>query len=300
MSPLSLVILAAGRGSRFRGPKQLAAVGPSGEVLMAYSIHDAVGAGFQHFVIVTRAALQDPIERALQPVAESHGAVLSITVQTEPPGQGHEEAPRPWGPGHAVLCAGTMLTGPFGAANADDWYGPEAYRSLAAALDSASVAADTHHLVTYPVGNTLNDTEGVSRARCFIRPDGSLEGIAEVRDVRRIGDRVAGRSQDGTPVEMAPEAPVSTNLWGFQASILDQLEPHFLAFRESHAADTGREFLLPAIIHRLLVEGAIRVDTVPTREQLFGLTRQADLPIVRARIAGLVASGHYPLDLRSG
>ena len=292
MSSLPLVILAAGRGARFGGPKQLAAVGPQGDILIAYSVYDAVHAGFNRLVIVVREELADPLDRSLRPVTRALGVALSMVVQPEP----SRADLGSWGTGHAVLCAGTGLTGPFGVANGDDWYGPTAYRSLAATLDSDDGA---HVLVTYPVGNTLSDTDGVSRAVCDIRSDGSLAGLEELREVGRVGGRIRGRGEDGAPADIPLSAVVSTNLWGFRPSILDRLDARFTEFREDRHSDPHREFALPTVIHRLLQDGSIRVDTVPTDERMFGLTRPTDIARAQARLADLVASGHYPPDLRS-
>ncbi len=290
MSPLPLVILAGGRGSRFGGPKQLAEVGSCGDILIAYSIYDAVRAGFGPIVIVTREELMNPLDRALAPVIQSLGATLSLVVQPVP---SRADLPS-WGTAHAVLCACPEFAGPFGVANGDDWYGPTAYRSLAATLSSDDFA---HVLVTYPVGNTLANTDRVSRAVCDIRPDGSLAGLEEFREVEISRGRVTGRRGDEAPVEVPRSAMVSTNLWGFRPSICGHLDARFAAFRQG--LHDG-EFALPTVIHALLRDGSIRVDTTPTAESMCGLTRETDVPRVQARLADLVASGHYPADLRLG
>lgn len=290
MTSLPLVILAAGRGSRFGGPKQLAAVGSRGDVLIAYSIYDAVHAGFDHFLIVTREELVDSLDGALRPIIRALGATLSLVIQPTP---ASDQRP-PWGTAHAVLCAGSHLAGPFGVANGDDWYGRTAYRSLARALNSDDGA---HVLVTYPVVNTLTNTDRVSRAVCDIQFGRSLTGLVELREVEHSGGRVTGLGGDGAPVEVSSSALVSTNLWGFRLSILDHLDARFAGFQQG--LHDG-EFALPNVIHGLLQDGSIRVDTIPTDERMFGLTRQTDVAKVQARLADLVASGHYPPDLRLG
>jgi MobA-like NTP transferase domain len=297
---LSFLILAAGQGKRFGGPKQLAPVGPRDEILIAYTVHDAIRTGFQHIVIVARGEWAEPIEVELTPIVEQLGATLSIVIQPERPRLVPDEPPRAWGTGHAVLSARAALEGPFAVANGDDWYGPSAHRSLAAALGEDATRPDTHFLVTYRIANTLGGTERVTRARCRIREDGSLSQIEELFDVRPSGSRVVGFTEGGDRVTLSPSAPVSTNFWGFQASILEHLEVHFAAFSSDLEANAGREFLLPTVVDGLMEEGSIRVETRPTDERLCGLTRPEDLPNVRARIADLVASGFYPPDLRSG
>ena len=286
MTRLPLVILAAGRGSRFGGPKQIAPVGPSGELLCAYSAHDAARAGFGRILVVTGDQLAESIERSLRPVAEALGVALAIVVQ-----------PSPGGTAHAVRCAGAVLRGPFAVANGDDWYGPAAIRSLAVALSSPG---DRHVLVTYPVQNTLSETGGVSRALCTLGGDGSLSGIEELREVRRIDGQVVGHRPDGTAVSLGAGDPVSMNLWGFRPSIIHHLDVRFAAFLRDRVAGSRNEFAVPTTIHALLQEAAIGVDVIMAGERPFGLTTQSDLPRIRTRLAQLVASGLYPPDLRSG
>jgi hypothetical protein len=265
-------------------------VGARGDILIGYSIYDAVRAGFGPIVIVTREELGSSLDQALRPVTKALGTALSLVIQPVP----SWDALRSWGTAHAVLSARTYLTGPFGVANGDDWYGPTAYRSLAAALNSDDSG---HVLVTYPVANTLANTDRVSRAVCDIRHDGSLAGLEELRDVGSSGDCVTGRRGDGAPVDVPSSAMVSTNLWGFRPSILDHLDAGFAEFEQGLH---GGEFALPTVIHGLLQDGSIRVDTIPTDELMFGLTRKADAARVQNRLADLVASGRYPPDLRLG
>lgn len=300
MNSPALLVLAAGQGKRFGGLKQLATVGPQDEILIAYTIHDAVRAGCQHIVIVTREPCADLLDAALGPMVDRLGATLSIAIQLERPNLQPDETSRPWGTGHAILSARSHLTGSFAVANGDDWYGPTAYRLLMAALRSVVSSPDTHFLVTYAIANTLGDTKYVSRAHCTVRGDGTLARIEERLDVHCVGDRIVGFTEGGDRLSLLPTTPVSTNLWGFRPSILDRLAERFTAFSDDVEVSAIREFSLPAIINSLLEQDSIRVETLPTLERLFGLTSPEDLPRVRARIAALVASGVYPPDLRSG
>lgn len=300
MNPPALLVLAAGQGKRFGGPKQLATVGPQDEILIAYTIHDAVRAGFQHIVIVTREPYADLLGAELGPMVDRLGATLSIAIQVERPHLQPGETSRAWGTGHAILSARSHLTGSFAVANGDDWYGPTAYRLLMAALRSVVSSSDTHFLVTYAIANTLTDTKCVSRAHCTVRDDGTLAQIEERLDVHYVRDRIVGFTEGGDRLSLPPATPVSTNLWGFRPSMLEHLVVRFTAFSADAEVSAIREFSLPAIINDLLDQDSIRVETLPTLERLFGLTSPEDLPRVRARIAALVASGVYPPDLRSG
>jgi len=293
---LSLILLAAGKGTRFGGPKQLSAVGPNEEILSAYTIFDAVRAGIQHIVIVTRDSCVDLLKAELCPMIDGLGASLSIVVQADRPATPAGS----WGTAHAVLAAKGLIGARFGVANGDDWYGPSAHQVLADALRADLSPSSTHCLVTYPIVNTLVGTQRVSRARCTVRDDGSLMEIRELLDVHTADDRVLAFTEAGKQLDLPPGTPVSTNLWGFQPSIFEKLEEHFDRFSADLKEGDAREFALPAVINDLMKAGSIRVETRQTDELMFGLTRSEDLSRVRVRIADLVASGVYPPDLRSG
>lgn len=300
MNPPALLILAAGQGRRFGGPKQLASIGPQGEILTAYTVFDAIRAGFGQIVVVTSEGCAEPLEAELGPLVGRCRATLSIVIQPDRPRTRAGVRPGSWGTGHAVLSAQDVIDASFAVANGDDWYGPSAHRLVASALMSDVSAADTHFLVTYSIANTLGDTTGVSRAQCAIRNDGSLARIEELLDIQFVGDRIAGFAEDGSRLDILPGTPVSTNLWGFRASIFEHLAAQFDQFARSGAPEDECEFALPTQLNRLLEAGSIRVETRPADESMFGLTNPEDLPRVQARIADLVASGVYPADLRSG
>jgi MobA-like NTP transferase domain len=293
----TLLILAAGRGSRFGGPKQLTPVGPSQEPLLAYTIHDAARAGFGRVVLVCPPTLgADMAARFLA----CTGAIIEISAVEQTTTDGRST---PWGTGHAVLQARNALgSAPFGVANGDDWYGPDALATLARTLQENG--RTRHVLITYALAQTLAFTEGVSRGSCEIRAGdlqgdlpGNLLGVREIFDVRRGTPTYSGHLADGNPIDLPPDAPVSMNLWGFVPPFLESLEGSWRAFR---AARPGTEFLLPHAVTELIDSGEVRVETTPSSERPFGLTRPEDLMAVRQQIAGYVATGHYPADLRTG
>jgi NDP-sugar pyrophosphorylase family protein len=297
--PLTLVVLAAGRARRFGGPKQLARVGPSGEVLIAYTIHDALEAGFERIVAVTRAEWADVLQAELEPVVTQRGGRLSMAIQPDRPVDPASERPRAWGTGHAILSAAPLIEGGFAVANGDDWYGPSAIGRLHDALSAPGADEGEHVLVTYPVDVTLGSTRRVTRARCHVGRDGYLQEILELFDVESDDGTIRGRTESGEVVVIPPSTPVSTNLWGFRPTILERLRDRFEDFRAQEKVNAEREFLLPEVVDDLLREGAIRVLTVPAEDRLFGLTRPEDLTMARTRIEELVASGRYPRNLRS-
>jgi len=290
LSP-ALLILAAGRGSRFGGSKQLAPVGPAGEPLPAYLIHDAARAGFGRVVFVTPEGEADKMAREFNRWAPDS---LEIQAVDQPVPEGRE---KPLGTGDAVLRAMPLLADiPFTVANADDFYGPGALRALAAGL--LEPEGDHHLLVTYELGRTLVLADEVTRAFCETS-DGWLVGLREVFRVHAADTVFRGELADGQEVEALSSQPVSTNLWGFFPTFLPLLEDRWRRFQKTEP-DPDEEFLLPEAVAVLVGEGRIRVKTLPTRERLFGLTHPGDLPAVRREITRLVASGAYPADLRSG
>jgi len=267
---------------------------------MAYTVFDAIRAGFGPIVVVTSEDCAEPLDDELGSMVGRCGATLSIVIQEGRP-QVQTGAPlSTWGTGYAVLSAQGVIDTSFAMANGDDWYGPSAHRLVASALTSEVSVADSHFLVTYAIANTLGDTTGVSRAQCAIRDDGSLARIEELLDVQFVGDGIVGSAEAGSRMNIPPDTLVSTNLWGFRPSIFEHLAARFDQFARSGAAEDGCEFALPTQLNRLLEAGSIRVKTRPTDESMFGLTSPEDLPRVRARIGELVASGVYPTDLRSG
>lgn len=274
----TLLVLAAGRGSRFGGPKQLAPVGPAGEILSAYSVYDGFRAGFRDFVVVTAPVLVNGLEAALRPLLADSDAELRFVVQNEPTGTAG-----------AVLAGRREVNDRFAVCNADDWYGAEGFRLVWSALDSVR-QPDRHFLVTYALGSTLASTSRVSRAACDIRPDGLLAGMEELVDVAPSPAGPVGTTLDGVRRTMHPNAPVSTNLWGFQSSILEALP---------EAAPGESETLLPSVVAGLLASEAITVETLACSGPFFGVTRPADLSRARARLGELVACGVYPKDLRA-
>ncbi len=313
-----LVLLAGGRGARFGGLKQLVPVGPADEPLAAYALYDAALAGLRRAVLVCPPGLGPDVRERVAAYAPA-GMALRVVEQPRGPGG----APR--GTAHAVLCARRAVgAAPLAVANADDFYGRGAVALVAAFLGHTArrPSRRTHAVVAYRVEETLALVAGASRALCVTDGHDLLE-IVELRDVAPVDDargpwRARGRRADGTTVELAAGTPVSMNLWGFDAGIMDGLARRWEEFRAgSHGpgpavdeaaaggARAGRrdadgpEFQLPAAVNALLAERAIVVRLLPTDEPAFGLTTARDLPPVRDAIARLVAEGRYPADLRS-
>ena len=321
MNPrFTLAILAAGRSTRFGRLKQLDPIGPGGEALLDYALFDGALAGFSRFLLVIQETLQPDFDAHLAP---SRAAGLDIRyayqrlvhaglVDDPPPGR-----TRPWGTGHAVLTAAEQLDGPFAVCNADDFYGRGAYAALAAAMrgarstpatatrDAEAPQSNAHitecnvnttFAIGYPLEATLSESGGVSRGLCEIDDKGALQRLTEGLELRRAGNRVVGRDVAGRPVDVSLQAPVCTNLWGFQPDVLPALRDLFSAFLTS-GPGLDREFYLSEAINDVIAAGRARCTVLPTREQWLGVTFPDDHSGVAESLRGLVDSGVYPMRL---
>ncbi len=287
---VSLVVLAAGLGSRFGGTKQLAAVGPSGEAILDYTIIDAGRAGFDQVVLVIRHELTDLVVDHLRTV---HGDGLDYRLVYQDD-FGPSRA-KPWGTGHAVLAAHEAVTGPFAVVNADDFYGRRAFEQLARAL-RGDAAPTRHHLVAYRLAETLSVSGTVSRGVCTASPAGELVSIVENLAIARdehgeILSLESGRRFDA-------DTPVSMNLWGLRPSILNELHRAWSTFSASHGTDPKAEFQLPTVIDATVAAGRATVGVEVTDARWMGVTYPDDLADVQARIGELIAAGGYPSPLR--
>jgi len=296
---LSLVVMAAGLARRFGSPKQLVAVGPSGEALVDYAVYDAARAGFDRVVVVVRReladALRDHAEEWFPPAVDT--VFVEQRLDALPAGIALPAGRvKPWGTGQAVLAAGPALDGPFAVCNADDFYGAAAFRALARHLSSPG---DAHALVGYRLDRTLSPHGGVARAVCECASDGTLRRIVEVTDLRFSDGRVVGRVEEGART-FSGAAVVSMNLWGFRPTMLSELAGQFTAFLSARAADPDAEFLLSTAVNGQVAAGRARLQVLATSERWLGLTFAADLAAARAALAGLVRDGAYPEDLRTG
>ena len=279
---LTLVVMAAGRGSRFGGMKQVAEIGPSGEALFDYAIYDAMRCGFDDVVFVVSEASGDAVEAHVRDGCGRHVDVRYATQKTE----GRD---KPWGTGHAVLAARDEVDGAFGVVNADDFYGHESFPLLGQELAGND---DDHVLVAFRLRESLSVNGGVSRGVCRVE-DGYLTAITELHDVTAVDGRVTCR--DG--VDLTGDELISANLWGFRPSFFTVLADEFDAFILDRGDDPDAEFLLGDAVARLGGHDRSGVKVVPTTERFLGITYAEDVAGVTADIAGLVAEGRYPARL---
>jgi len=294
---LNLVVLAAGAGSRFGGPKQAAAVDDAGHTLIDYAAYDAVRAGFGRVVVVVSPRSGDDMIDHLRAGAGQHVDLVAVPQRLDalPPGFGVPAGrTKPWGTAHAVWCAAAAITGPFAIVNADDFYGPTAFATLAGFL--AVTTPGQHALVAYELRNTLSPCGPVSRGVCRTDAAGNLVSVTEHTRIEQAPDGRIVALSDGGATVLAPTTPVSLNLWGFHHDALDEfaaLLPGFLTTTVP-ADPLKSEFFLPDVVDDLISEGRADVRVLPTDEHWHGLTYADDLPRVREAIWTMRDAGVYP------
>lgn len=302
MSAPTLVVMAAGIGSRYGGLKQVDPIGPSGEIIIDYSLFDAVKAGFERVVFVIKPELEanfrERIGRSVEKVIDTRYAFQQVddlpAGYTVPEGR-----VKPWGTGHAVLAARAHVDGPFAVINGDDFYGAGAFQAIGDFLrGTTDVRPMPFAMVGYPVENTLTEHGHVARGVCEVDAAGRLVDIVE-RTRIELQEGAIRFTEDGqTWSPIAPGTPVSMNMWGFTAGLMAELEARFPAFLdEAKANPLKAEYFLPFVVNALLKEGQATVQVLPVRDRWFGVTYQEDKPRVKEAIAALVADGTYPAPL---
>ncbi len=302
MKKTSLVIMAAGIGSRFGGGiKQLEPVGPSGEIIMDYSIYDALNAGFDKVVFIIRKDLEQDFKEIIGKRIEKIAHVEYAYQELDDLPKGYTkpaDRTKPWGTGQALLCAKTVIHEPFVVINADDYYGKEGFikihEYLVNEMDPMSKPFDIC-MGGFVLGNTLSENGGVTRGVCQVDERGILKGVTETYEIRRCEDWAEGRSEEGTPVKIPLNQNVSMNMWGLSPAFLDELERGFPGFLSGlKEGDVKTEYLLPKIIDRLVQSQKAQVTVLETRDRWFGVTYKEDKPAVAAAIRNLVSEGVYP------
>ncbi len=305
MKKTSLVIMAAGIGSRFGGGiKQLEPVGPSGEIIMDYSIHDALEAGFDKIILIIGKELEKECEgiignriERIAPVEYAYQELSDLPAGRSVP----EGRKKPWGTGQAILAARELIHEPFLVINADDYYGKEGFKKLHAymvnELDESGAVMEMC-MAGFILSNTLSENGGVTRGVCSVDTDGYLTKVTETYDIYRTACGVHAADQAGNPVVASAGQHVSMNMFGLPAAFVKELEngfPKFLAgIREG---DLKAEYLLPAVIDSCIQSGRARVRVLETRDKWFGVTYKEDKPSVVAAIRALVETGAYPEKL---
>ena len=305
MKKTALVVMAAGIGSRFGGGiKQLAKLGPHGEIIMDYSVHDALAAGFDRIIFIIRKDIEkdfrEIIGNRIEKVADCDYAFQEISML--PAGFSVPEGrKKPWGTAHALLQVRNLVDCPFAVINADDFYGREGFRLLheymVNEMDETKPYFDMC-MAGYIVGNTLSDNGTVSRGVCRMGEEGCLSAIHETYDIaRRENGEIWGQDIQGTPVQVDGDAIVSMNMFGLPRHFLDVLEENFPAWLQAHGQELKSEYLLPAEIDKLMQKGEARVRVLKDHDRWFGVTYQEDREAVEKSLRALHESGSYPEKL---
>ncbi len=303
MSRAALVVMAAGLGSRFGGGiKQLEPVGPNREIIMEYSIYDAVEAGFDKVVFVIRRDIETDFREAVGKKIEQIVDVAYVYQEVEDIPPVHRERftgrTKPWGTGQAILCCRNAVDSPFLVINADDFYGKQAYKEAYGYLTRNSEHSERELcMVGFILKNTLSENGAVTRGLCQAGPDGMLEKVVETSKIEKTEGGAVVRSEDGDKT-LDADCLVSMNMWGMQPGFFSILESGFLEFLDKlEDGEPKAEYLLPTIIGGLLEEGRVTVKVLQSSDQWFGVTYKEDKESVAASVRKLVEDGVYPEKL---
>ena len=299
-----LVVMAAGMGSRYGGMKQIDPVGPNGQVIMDYSLYDARRAGFETVVFVIKHEIEDAFKAAI-------GDRVSKVMQVHYAFQQLDELPagytipegraKPWGTCHAVLAAKPFIDGPFAVVNADDYYGPEAFRVMYEYLSTHSDGELYDYcMVSYLLQNTVSENGSVARGVCQANPDGTLHSVTERTRIETYAGGIHYTEDGGESwTDLPGETPVSMNLWGFGKSFLEEADRRFAGWlRENLPKNPLKcEYFLPTVASELIDEGKAAVTVLKSTDKWYGVTYREDKPTVVAAIAQKTQEGLYPEDL---
>lgn len=305
MKKTALVIMAAGIGSRFGGGiKQLEPVGPGGEIIMDYSIHDALEAGFDRIVFVIRHDLEkdfrevigDRIEK-IAPVSYAFQELDDIPSGFTVP----QDRKKPWGTGQAVLNVRDIVNEPFLVINADDYYGKEVFQKIhdymTGDMDENAPVYDIC-MGGFILANTLSDNGGVTRGVCEVGEDEILRAVRETYNIIKTADGLTASDKEGNPVTVREDQHVSMNIWGLTPAFIKELERGFPEFLSGlKEGDLKSEYLLPTIIDQMIKDGRARVKVLETRDHWFGVTYKEDKEGVAESIRALISQGVYPEKL---
>jgi UTP-glucose-1-phosphate uridylyltransferase len=296
----TLLILAAGMGTRYGGLKQIDPVGPNGEVIIDYAIYDAVNAGFGKLVFVIRHCFEDAFKQKIGSkfderieTAYAYQEVDSCLDDFQPP----KDRSKPWGTGHAILVARDLIDEPFTVINADDHYGPGSFKKITEFLIRKNLSSDDYAMVGYTLKDTLSEYGSVSRGVCQCDENMFLKSIIERKKVEKTSAGARYFDEDGSEYFLTGDEIVSRNMWVFQPSIFDHLKIKFRRFLEELNDKKRSEFFIPTVVDELIREKTVKVKVLPADDMTFGVTYRSDAPIAKRSIAKLIEQGLYPDNL---
>jgi len=294
----TLLVLAAGMGSRYGGLKQLDTLGPNGESIIDYSIYDAIEAGFSKVVFVIRESFADQFKDRFEPHLKGKIETEYVYQELDKLPEGYsipEGREKPWGTGHAMLMAKDAIKGPFAIINADDFYGREAYQT---AVDFAnnSVVENEYAMIGYALDNTLSEHGTVSRGVCDTDAKDNLVNIVERTKIGYLNNKVVFYEGEET-TELTGKEPVSMNFWVFKANFFEALEKGFVDFLKEKGTELKSEFYFNALVDTMIKEDKATTKVLSSDAKWFGVTYQEDKPIVQESLQKLIDAGIYPSKL---
>ena len=297
MTKPTLLVLAAGMGSRYGGLKQIDPVGPEGETIIDYSIFDAMRAGFGKLVFVIRHDIESAFREAIGARFEKRLPVEYVFQELDHLPPGFSVPPnrkKPWGTGQAILCAAKAIHEPFAAINADDFYGATSFRVLGAHL--ASDPPD-YAMVGFVLRKTLSEFGSVARGVCQVGPDDCLQAVTELTKIEKNGNGAKYTDGSGAIQHLTGDEPVSMNMWGFTPTLFPHLERQFAAFLKENEKDEKAECYIPSVVNELIRHKEERCKVLRTTDSWLGVTYREDRPFVIEGVRGLIARGDYPKKL---
>lgn len=295
----TLLVLAAGMGSRYGGNKQLDEVGPSGETIIDYSIYDAIRAGFGKIVFVIRRDIEEQVKERFVERLKDKIDVDYVFQEISNLPEGVKVTPerqKPWGTSHAILVTRDKIKEPFGVINSDDYYGVESFKIL---YDFLVHDKDPNCfcIVGYKLGNTLSEHGHVNRGVCKAGNDGLLQGIVETRQISKTHDGATAPGPDGKVLNFTGNEIVSMNLWGFKPSCYEFLGKEFRNFIDRSGMDPKSELDIPTSVDKFVKNGEIKIKILMSNEKWFGVTYRDDKPFVVESIRNMIRKGIYPVRI---
>lgn len=291
----TLLILAAGMGSRYGGLKQLDGLGPKGEVIIEYSIYDAIRAGFNKVVFVIREDIEAAFREKFGGKFDDKIEVAYAFQSIDTPVAGISEMPpreKPWGTAHAVLVAQDQIQAPFAVINADDYYGISSFRSMARFL-MEDCSPSHYSMIGYELDKTLSDAGHVNRGICEVDGEGLLTDVVERHRIQRTADGIV-YEEDGQQHQLPQDALVSMNFWGFHPNIFEAMRQQFIDFVQANQDQPKAEFYIPLVVNELIQQGQIKLSVIPNAERWYGVTYQEDKPMAMKAFESLTVEGQYP------
>ncbi len=296
----TLVVMAAGIGSRYKGFKQIDSVGSNGEFIIDYSVYDAIRAGFNKVIFIILRDIEAEFKATIGKRIAGHIEIVYSFQELEDLPKGVEinpERTKPWGTVQAVLTCRRLIDNPFAVINADDFYGKDSYKNLSQFLDTVPSDKNIYGMVGFKLGNTLSKYGNVTRGICKSSENNMLDNIVETSGISYKEDKIYLEDLAGNKRELSRDTLVSMNMWGFTPSILGLLEEDFQIFLQSYAKDLKQELVIPTAVNNLITKGKVLVKVLSTSSDWFGITYRSDRDEVKTRIRQLIQAGEYPNNL---